>query len=87
MNIDHFKIWKSIDKIAYINGISVSALAKKAGLDSTAFNKSKRRYPCGKCRWPSTESVCKVLRVMNLDWGKFCQYMDEVEVSEDMKNK
>ena len=86
MNIDHNKIWKSIDKIAYINGISVSALAKKAGLDSTAFNKSKRMYPCGKCRWPSTESVCKVLKVMNLDWGKFCQYMEEGDPTSKKSN-
>ena len=46
MDTEHNRIWQTIDKIAYINGISVSALAKKAGLDATAFNKSKRFYHC-----------------------------------------
>ena len=84
MDKEHTKIWMVIDKIAYVNGISVSALAKKAGLDSTAFNKSKRYYPSGKCRWPSTESICKVLKVMNIDWEKFSKYMLDVE--EDTKD-
>lgn len=79
MNKDHYKIWRSIDKIAYINGLSVSSLAKKAGLDSTAFNKSKRLYPTGKFRWPSTESICKVLRVMNINWQEFSRYLQEAE--------
>jgi len=32
-----------------------------AGLDPTTFNKSKRGADAGKLRWPSTESVAKVL--------------------------
>ncbi|MBD5398205.1 helix-turn-helix transcriptional regulator [bacterium] len=79
MNKDHYKIWRSIDKIAYVHGMSVSSLAKKAGLDSTAFNKSKRFYPTGKFRWPSTESICKVLRVMNINWQEFSRYLQEAE--------
>ena len=83
---DHKKIWNVIDKIAYINGISVSALARRAGLDSTAFNKSLRHYTSGKCRWPSSESISRVLSVMNVGWGKFSKYMEEMEV-EDTKEK
>lgn len=79
MNKEHSKIWKVIDKIAFINGLSVSALAKKAGLDATAFNKSKRFYPSGKCRWPSSESICKVLKVTNMDWENFSHYISEVD--------
>ena len=79
MENEHKKIWNVIDKIAYINGISVSALAKRAGLDSTAFNKSKRYYPSGKRRWPSSESICKVLKVMNIDWKTFSHYMGEAD--------
>ena len=79
MDSDHKKIWKVIDKIAYVNGMSVSALAKRAGLDSTAFNKSKRYYPCGKCRWLSSESISNVLKVMNISWDKFCKYMEEAD--------
>jgi phage repressor protein C with HTH and peptisase S24 domain len=36
-------------------------LAKRAGLDSTSFNKSKRVSPDGRRRWPTTESMAKVL--------------------------
>ena len=76
MYTENSKIWGTIDKIAYINGISVSALAKKAGLDATAFNKSKRFYPSGKFRWPSTESICKVMRATNLSWEQFSKYLE-----------
>ena len=38
-----------------------SGLAKKAGLDPTTFNKSKRITPEGRARWPSTELVAKAL--------------------------
>ncbi|MCL2439820.1 MAG: hypothetical protein FWD15_04915 [Alphaproteobacteria bacterium] len=75
MEYEHDKIWTTIDRMALLNGISVSALAKKAGLDATAFNKSKRFYPCGKRRWPSTESVCKVMRATNSDWRYFIDMM------------
>ena len=77
MDTEHSKIWQTIDKIAYINGISVSALAKKAGLDATAFNKSKRFYPNGKFRWPSTESICKVIRATNMTWEQFTKYLEQ----------
>jgi phage repressor protein C with HTH and peptisase S24 domain len=76
MDSEHTRIWNTIDKIAYINGISVSALAKKAGLDATAFNKSKRFYPSGKFRWPSTESICKVMRATGISWEQFCKYLE-----------
>ena len=77
METEHGRIWKAIDKIAYVNGISVSALAKKAGLDPTAFNKSKRYYPSGKFRWPSTESICKVIRATNMSWSQFTKYLEQ----------
>ena len=41
--------------------MSPSGLAKLAGLDPTTFNKSKRGAANGKLRWPSTESLAKVL--------------------------
>ncbi len=57
----HSQIWKALDTIAERNGLSVSGLAKKAGLDPTSFNKSKRVTGGRRARWPSTESVSKVL--------------------------
>lgn len=60
--LSHASIWKAIEKIAEINGYSASGLARRAGLDPTSFNKSKRQSPDGKPRWPSTESVSLVLQ-------------------------
>ncbi len=57
----HEDIWRAIDTLAAENGLSASGLAKRSGLDATTFNPSKRRMPDGRNRWPSTESVAKVL--------------------------
>ncbi|WP_338664041.1 helix-turn-helix transcriptional regulator [Pararoseomonas sp. SCSIO 73927] len=59
--MQHSDIWRAIDALAAENGLSASGLARKAGLDPTAFNPSKRIGPDGRARWPSTESVAKVL--------------------------
>lgn len=57
----HEDIWRAIDTLAAENGLSASGLAKRAGLDPTTFNPSKRCMPDGRNRWPSTESIAKVL--------------------------
>ena len=57
----HEDIWRAIDTLAAENGLSASGLAKRSGLDPTTFNVSKRVMPDGRNRWPSTESVAKVL--------------------------
>ncbi|MBV9653469.1 MAG: helix-turn-helix transcriptional regulator [Acetobacteraceae bacterium] len=57
----HDDIWRALDTLAAEKGLSASGLARKSGLDPTTFNPSKRRMPDGRARWPSTESVAKVL--------------------------
>ncbi|MFN3448559.1 MAG: helix-turn-helix transcriptional regulator [Roseococcus sp.] len=57
----HDDIWRAIDSLAAEHGLSPSGLARRAGLDPTAFNPSKRVGPDGRARWPSTESIAKVL--------------------------
>jgi phage repressor protein C with HTH and peptisase S24 domain len=57
----HEDIWRALDTLAAENGMSVSGLAKASGLDPTTFNPSKRCMPDGRARWPSTESLAKVL--------------------------
>lgn len=57
----HDDIWRALDALAAENGLSASGLARKAGLDPTAFNPSKRTGVDGRARWPSTESIAKVL--------------------------
>src|SRR5215212_7249354 len=59
--LTHSDIWNAVDRLAARAGLSASGLAKKAGLDPTTFNKSKRITPEGRPRWPSTESVAKSL--------------------------
>ncbi len=57
----HDDIWRALDTLAAESGLSVSGLARRSGLDPTTFNPSKRRMPDGRARWPSTESLAKVL--------------------------
>ena len=59
--LKHEDIWRALDTLAAENGLSVSGLAKASGLDPTTFNPSKRAMPDGRARWPSTESLAKVL--------------------------
>ena len=58
----HADVWAAIDALARHYGLSASGLARRAGLDPTTFNKSKRVTRDGKPRWPSTESLSKILR-------------------------
>lgn len=61
--LSHKQIWAAIDGLASRYGHSPSGLARAAGLDPTTFNKSKRLGPQGRLRWPSTESISKILQV------------------------
>src|SRR6185437_4552403 len=63
--LTHAQIWNALDRLAARNKLTASGLAKKAGLDPTTFNKSKRITPEGRQRWPSTESVAKALAATN----------------------
>lgn len=58
---NHESVWSAIDALAARHRLSASGLAKKAGLDATAFNVSKRHGSDGRPRWPSTESIAKIL--------------------------
>lgn len=59
--LSHQRLWAAIDALAEQHSLSASALAKRAGLDSTTFNKSKRSSADGRPRWPSTESLAKIM--------------------------
>src|ERR1700735_825796 len=59
--LTHAQVWSAIDRLAARAGLSASGLARRAGLDPTTFNKSKRITAAGRARWPSTESVSKAL--------------------------
>ena len=74
--LKHEDVWRGIDRLASSLGYSPSGLAKKASLDPTAFNKSKRISPDGKPRWPSTESLSKVLTVTGTTLSDFISILD-----------
>ena len=69
--LSHSAIWESIDNLAKRRGLTPSGLARLAGLDSTAFNKSKRISKDGRERWPSTESLAKVLEATGEGFDSF----------------
>jgi phage repressor protein C with HTH and peptisase S24 domain len=74
--LTHRQIWGAIDALAHRNGLSASGLAKLAGLDPTTFNKSKRAANGGKERWPSTESLSKVLGATGASLDQFVGLTD-----------
>jgi len=79
--LTHFQIWRGIDTLASRHGLSPSGLARRAGLDPTTFNKSKRAGADGKLRWPSTESLAKVLTATGASLDDFVALVSDSEVS------
>ncbi|RDE08905.1 S24 family peptidase [Pelagibacterium lacus] len=69
--LSHLAIWEALDALAERHGLSTSGLAKLAGLDATAFNPSKRISKDGRERWPSTESIAKVLQATQESFDTF----------------
>jgi phage repressor protein C with HTH and peptisase S24 domain len=61
--------------------MSASGLARRSGLDPTTFIKSKRITKEGKQRWPSTESVSKVLAATGDSLAEFVALMGEDNAS------
>lgn len=77
--LTHPQIWQAIDRLASSFGYSPSGLAKQSGLDPTSFNKSKRIGPDGKPRWPSTESISRILAATGATTSDFLSLIDDLE--------
>jgi phage repressor protein C with HTH and peptisase S24 domain len=73
--LSHESVWAAIDALAERYSLSASGLAKRAGLDSTAFNKSKRLSADGRPRWPSTESIAKIIAATGSSLDEFHELM------------
>jgi phage repressor protein C with HTH and peptisase S24 domain len=69
--LKHADLWRAIDRLAAKHGLSTSGLARRAGLDPTSFNKSKRVSGGGKRRWPSTVSLAKILNATGTRFSAF----------------
>ena len=76
--LTHPHIWRAIDALAARHGMSPSGLARLAGLDPTTFNKSKRGAANGKLRWPSTESLAKILSATGESLDEFVATVGQV---------
>jgi len=75
--LTHGQVWTALDRLAERAGFSPSGLARRAGLDPTTFNKSKRITGDGRERWPSTESVSKALAATNASIDSFVQLIGD----------
>ena len=77
------QIWGGIEAIARGKGWSVSRLAIEAGLDPTALNRSKRIGQGGRPRWPSTETLSRVLGAGGIGLPEFHRLMQHPAGSDD----
>lgn len=75
--LTHGQVWGALDRLAERAGLSPSGLARRAGLDPTTFNKSKRITSDGRERWPSTESLAKALAATGSSIDTFVQLIGE----------
>lgn len=73
MPLTHARLWSAVDALARREGLTPSGLARRAGLDATSFNPSKRFGPGDppRPRWPSTESLMQVLATTDVSLGDF----------------
>ena len=74
--LSHERVWAAIDALAERYSLSASGLARRAGLDSTAFNKSKRLSADGRPRWPSTESLAKIMDATGASLDEFLELVE-----------
>ncbi len=73
--LSHDQVWAAVDALAERHGMTASGLARKAGLDATTFNRSKRSGGAGRLRWPSTESIAKILEATGAGLEEFVALM------------
>ena len=73
----HDEVWRGIDRLARHKGLTASGLARRAGLDPTTFNPSKRITKEDKPRWPSTESLAKILTATETPFSAFVAMMSD----------
>ena len=80
--LSHGEIWRAIDALAERFAMTPSAMARMAGLDPTSFNRSKRGSSegGGHARWPSTESLAKLLEATGVDFSEFAALTEQAPV-------
>lgn len=77
--LSHEGVWAALDALAERHRLTPSGLARASGLDPTSFNKSKRVTGSGRPRWPSTESIARVLKATQTSLDEFMQFFPRQE--------
>ena len=77
----HEDVWRAIECFAKEREMSCSGLAKRSGLDPTTFNKSKRWSKEGQPRWPSTNSISKILASTGASLEDFTKFIPQNDKS------
>lgn len=80
----HHQFWAALEELAELRGLSMSGMARQAGLDPTSFNKSKRMSPRNLPKWPRTDSLFRVLVITETSLGEFEQILMSVKKPLDM---
>ena len=75
----HEEVWNAIERFATEHGKTCSGLAKCSGLDPTTFNRSKRWSKEGQPRWPSTNSISKILSATGASINDFTKFIPQHE--------
>lgn len=78
-DMTHDDVWRAIERFAIEHGMSCSGLAKCSGLDPTTFNRSKRWSKEGQPRWPSTNSISKILASTGSKIQDFTKHIEPPE--------
>jgi phage repressor protein C with HTH and peptisase S24 domain len=80
--LSHGEIWRAIDALAERFDMTPSAMARMAGLDPTSFNRSKRGSADldSRPRWPSTESLAKLLEATGVNFSEFAALTEQSPV-------
>jgi phage repressor protein C with HTH and peptisase S24 domain len=73
----HEEIWGAIEKFALSQHKTCSGLARTSGLDPTTFNRSKRWSREGQPRWPSTQSIAKILSATGTTIDDFLRHLSD----------
>lgn len=86
--LSHSEIWRAIDALAVRQGLTPSGLARLAGLDPTSFNRSKRvsHDREARPRWPSTESIAKVLAATGAGFSEFAALAEGHSAAQPMSH-
>lgn len=78
----HDDVWRAIERFAREHNMTCSGLAKCSGLDATTFNRSKRWSKEGQPRWPSTNSISKILASTGSRIEDFTKFIDDEDRKE-----